>query len=148
MKEQFKEKDQLIVGKDGIIETTGNKVFDVSDIKELLTINYIPSKFEVVVQPLPDKETKTSTGLILPGSKNEIRAIVVVPSKESEENGYKRGQVVRLDKGMFTKYNAQGQSMVEIPVDYIDGKPCLQIPEHFIRGTYTNLDLSNWKSEE
>ncbi len=27
----------------------------------------------------------------------------------------------------------------------IDGKPVLQIPEHFIRGIYTNVDLTDWK---
>ena len=31
--------------------------------------------------------------------------------------------------------------------DYIECKPILDCAEHFIKGVYTNIDLSNWKSE-
>jgi len=71
---------------------------------------------------------------LLPANKKELRAAVVAVGKESK---FKRGQVIRLDGSFFGN---QG-----VPVDYIDGKPVLQIPEHFIRGIYTNVDLTDWK---
>jgi len=37
------------------------------------------------------------------------------------------------------------QLELNMPVHYIEDKPLLQVPEHFIKGIYTNVDLSDWK---
>lgn len=128
------EKNKLAIGPDGLLQETGVKEISIDDIKGLQTIEYVPVNQEIVVQPLTEKEVKTSSGILLPANKKELRAAVVAVGKESK---FKRGQVIRLDGNFF---GAQG-----VPVDYIDGKPVLQIPEHFIRGIYINVDLTDWK---
>jgi co-chaperonin GroES (HSP10) len=128
------EKNKLAIGPDGILTETGVKEISIDDIKGLQSVNYIPVNQEIVVQPLTEKEVKTSSGILLPANKKELRAAVVAVGKESK---FIRGQVIRLDGSFF---GGQG-----VPVDYIDGKPVLQIPEHFIRGVYTNIDLIDWK---
>ncbi len=141
----MKTTDKLAVDKHGNLVPTGKKEISVNEINELQEVNYIPSKFQAVVQILPEKDVTTRSGLVLPASKKELKAVIVVTREESE---YKRGQVVRLDGAPFVQRDpVSGQPTVNIPVDYIDDKPCLQIPEHLILGTYTNIDLSNWKSE-
>jgi len=127
------EKNKLAIGPDGMLTETGVKEISIDDIKGLQSVNYIPVNQEIVVQPLTEKEVKTASGILLPANKKELRAAVVAVGKESK---FIRGQVIRLDGSFF----AQG-----VPVDYIDGKPVLQIPEHFIRGVYTNIDLIDWK---
>jgi co-chaperonin GroES (HSP10) len=128
------EKNKLAIGPDGMLTETGVKEISIDDIKGLQSVNYIPVNQEIVVQPLTEKEVKTSSGILLPANKKELRAAVVAVGKESK---FIRGQVIRLDGSFF---GGQG-----VPVDYIDGKPVLQIPEHFIRGVYTNIDLIDWK---
>lgn len=128
------EKNKLAIGPDGLLQETGVKEISLDDIKGLQTIEYVPVNQEIVVQPLTEKEVKTSSGILLPANKKELRAAVVAVGKKSK---FKRGQVIRLDGSFFGN---QG-----VPVDYIDGKPVLQIPEHFIRGIYTNVDLTDWK---
>jgi co-chaperonin GroES (HSP10) len=128
------EKNKLAIGPDGLLQETGVSEISIDDIKGLQSVNYIPVNQEIVVQPLTEKEVKTSSGILLPANKKELRAAVVAVGKESK---FIRGQVIRLDGSFF---GGQG-----VPVDYIDGKPVLQIPEHFIRGVYTNIDLIDWK---
>ena len=128
------EKNKLAIGPDGLLQETGVSEISIDDIKGLQSIEYVPVNQEIVVQPLTEKEVKTSSGILLPANKKELRAAVVALGKESK---FKRGQVIRLDGSFFGN---QG-----VPVDYIDGKPVLQIPEHFIRGIYTNVDLTDWK---
>lgn len=128
------EKNKLAIGPDGLLQETGVSEISIDDIKGLQSIEYIPVNQEIVVQPLTEKEVKTSSGILLPANKKELRAAVVAVGKESK---FKRGQVIRLDGSFFGN---QG-----VPVDYIDGKPVLQIPEHFIRGIYINVDLTDWK---
>jgi co-chaperonin GroES (HSP10) len=128
------EKNKLAVGPDGLLTETGVKEISIDDIKELQTIDYIPVNQEIVVQPLTEKEVKTSSGILLPANKKEFRAAVVAVGEDSK---FVRGQVVRLEPSFF---GGQG-----VPVDYIDGKPVLQVPEHFIKGIYTNVDLTDWK---
>jgi hypothetical protein len=128
------EKNKLAIGPDGLLQETGVSEISIDDIKGLQSIEYVPVNQEIVVQPLTEKEVKTSSGILLPANKKELRAAVVAVGKESK---FKRGQVIRLDGSFFGN---QG-----VPVDYIDGKPVLQIPEHFIRGIYTNVDLTDWK---
>ncbi len=128
------EKNKLAIGPDGLLHETGVKEISLDDIKGLQSIEYTPVNQEIVVQPLTEKEVKTSSGILLPANKKELRAAVVAVGKESK---FKRGQVIRLDGSFF---GGQG-----VPVDYIDGKPVLQIPEHFIKGIYTNVDLTDWK---
>lgn len=127
------EKNKLAVNQDGLLVETGKKEISIDDIKELQTVDYVPVNNEVVLQPLPDKEVSTASGILLPANKKELRAAVVAVGEESK---FKRGQVVRLDPSFFNG---------GVPVDYIDGKPVLQVPEHFVRGIYTNVDLTNWK---
>jgi len=128
------EKNKLAVGPDGLLQETGVSEISIDDIKSLQSIDYVPVNQEIVVQPLTEKEVKTSSGILLPANKKELRAAVVAVGKESK---FIRGQVIRLDGSFF---GGQG-----VPVDYIDGKPVLQIPEHFIKGVYTNVDLTDWK---
>ena len=128
------EKNKLAVGPDGLLQETGVSEISIDDIKGLQSIDYTPVNQEIVVQPLTEKEVKTSSGILLPANKKELRAAVVAVGKESK---FKRGQVIRLDGSFFGN---QG-----VPVDYIDGKPVLQIPEHFIKGVYTSVDLIDWK---
>lgn len=128
------EKNKLAIGPDGLLQETGVSEISIDDIKGLQSIEYVPVNQEIVVQPLTEKEVKTSSGILLPANKKELRAAVVAVGKESK---FKRGQVIRLDGSFFGN---QG-----VPVDYIDGKPVLQIPEHFIRGIYINVDLTDWK---
>lgn len=133
----MKETVKLAVGQDGVLKETGKKEIDLDKISELQTVNYIPVEGEIVLQPLTQKEVVTGSGLILPANTKELRAAVI--RTNPLDTKWKRGEVVRLDGNFF-----QGG----VPVDYIDGKPCLQIPNHFIRGTYPGLDLSGWKVEE
>lgn len=128
------EKNKLAVNQDGLLVETGKKEISLDDIKSLQSINYVPVNNEVVLQPLTEKEVSTASGILLPANKKELRAAVVAVGEESK---FKRGQVVRLDPSFFA-----GQG---VPVDYIDGKPVLQVPEHFVRGIYTNIDLTDWK---
>lgn len=141
-----KEKSKLAVGEDGILRETGTKEIKIVDIENLQTIDYLPAEHEIVLQPLPEKESKTASGIVIPGyvaNKNEFKCAVVATNKESK---YTRGQVVRLDPSFYAvKDQATGQIKLVVPTDYICGKPVLQCPEHFIKGVYTNIDLSNWK---
>ena len=131
----MKEKAKLQVGPNGILEETGVKQIDANDYQELIEINYEPKNNWIVLQPLPSKELTTNTGIIVSAGKMEFKCAIVASSVDT----YKRGQVVRIDPNMFGN---QGPV-----VDYIEGKPILDCPEHFIKGVYTNIDLSNWKSE-
>ncbi len=128
------EKNKLAINQDGMLVETGKKEISIDDIRELQTIDYVPVNQEIVVQPLTEKEVKTASGILLPANKKEFRAAVVAVGEGSK---FKRGQVVRLEPSFF---GGQG-----VPVDYIDSKPVLQVPEHFIKGVYTNIDLSDWK---
>jgi hypothetical protein len=132
----MKEVEKLAVGKDGVLTTTGKSEINLDQLDELQEVNYTPVKGEIVMQPLTMKEVKTASGILLPENKKELRAAIV---KVGPESNWKRGQVVRLDGHMF--------GGTGVPVDYICGKPVLQLPEHFIRGSYDGLDLSTWKSE-
>lgn len=127
------ERSKLEINQDGILKETG-KQLDVSKIDKLISVNFEPKNGWIVLQPLPDKETVTKSGLIIPGSKKEMKAAVIATKNDSE---YKRGQVVMIDPAMFGP-NVPG-------VDYIEGEPTLMVPEHFIKGIYTKYDLSNWK---
>ena len=132
-----KEKSKLAVGEDGILKETGVKEISVDDYTELLEINYLPQNDWLVIQPLSqnDKEIKTNNGIIiLNAGKLEFKCAIVATQEGSK---YKRGIVVRLDPMMW---GPQGPK-----VEYIDGKPLAECPEHFIKGVYTNIDLSNWK---
>ena len=128
------EKNKLAINQDGLLVETGTKEISLDDIKSLQVIDYVPVNQEIVVQPLTEKEVQTSSGILLPANKKELRAAVVAVGKESK---FKRGQVIRLEPSFF---GGQG-----VPVDYIDGKPVLQVPEHFIKGIYTSVDLTDWK---
>lgn len=131
----MKEKAKLQVGPNGILEETGVKQIDANDYQELIEINYEPKNNWIVLQPLPSKELKTNTGIIVSAGKMEFKCAIVASSVDT----YKRGQVVRIDPNMFGGDGPRA--------DYIEGKPILDCPEHFIKGVYTNIDLSNWKSE-
>jgi co-chaperonin GroES (HSP10) len=128
------EKNKLAINQDGLLVETGTKEISLDDIKSLQSIDYVPVNQEIVVQPLTEKEVQTSSGILLPANKKELRAAVVAVGKDSK---FKRGQVIRLEPSFF---GGQG-----VPVDYIDGKPVLQVPEHFIKGIYTSVDLTDWK---
>jgi hypothetical protein len=128
------EKNKLAIDQDGLLVETGKKQISVEDYQELIEVNYEPKNNWLVLQPLPAKELKTNSGLIVSAGKLEFKCAVVAAPKNSE---YVRGQVVRIDPLMF------GQAGPV--VDYIEGKPCLDCPEHFIKGIYTNVDLSDWK---
>ena len=128
------EKNKLAINQDGLLVETGTKEISLDDIKSLQSIDYVPVNQEIVVQPLTEKEVQTSSGILLPANKKELRAAVVAVGKDSK---FKRGQVIRLEASFF---GGQG-----VPVDYIDGKPVLQVPEHFIKGIYTSVDLTDWK---
>lgn len=130
-----KEKSKLIVGADGVLQETGVKEIAAADYKELVTLNYQPMNDWLVLQPLPAKELKSTSGLIVSAGKMEFKAAIVAAPKGSE---YVRGQVVRIDPMMF---GSEGPK-----VDYIEGKPVLDCPVHFIKGVYNNVDLSDWKA--
>lgn len=137
-------REKLEITPEGDLVSTGKKEIPVTGFDGLHEINFNPSRGLIVVQPLPEKEVVTTSGLVLPASKQELKAVVVVARGDSE---YKRGQLVKIDDKPFIRVNQQGQMKLEIPVDYIDGKACLQIPEHFILGDYPGIDLSTWKAE-
>ena len=130
-----KETSKLIVGVDGVLQETGTKEVSVAEYKELVAIDYQPMNDWLVLQPLPAKELKSSSGLIVSAGKMEFKAAIVAAPKESE---YVRGQVVRIDPMMFSNEGPK--------VDYIEGKPILDCPVHFVKGVYTNVDLSDWKA--
>ncbi len=129
----MKERAKLAINEQGILEETGQKQISVEDYQELTSINYVPLNNWLVLQPLPGKETTTSSGILLPATKNEFKAAIVAAGENST---FKRGQVVRIDPNMFTPY-----------VEYIDNKPVMECPEHLIKGIYTNVDLSTWSSD-
>jgi hypothetical protein len=129
-----KEKSKLVVGSDGVLQETGTKEVSVEEYKELVALDYQPMNDWLVLQPLPAKELKSSSGLIISAGKMEFKCAIVAAPKNSE---YTRGQVVRIDPMMFGNEGPK--------VDYIEGKPVLDCPLHFIKGVYTNIDLSNWK---
>lgn len=132
------EKNKLAVGPDGLLKETGEKEISLVEIKELQKCDYIPYGPETVLQLLPMKEQLTKSGILLPESSNrgEIKGVVAATN---EQSNLKRGQLVRLDGSMF----GQGGPWV----DYINGLPFTQVPNHFIKGVYEGIDLSNWKSE-
>jgi hypothetical protein len=130
-----KEKSKLIVGSDGVLQETGTKEVSVEEYKELVALDYQPMNDWLVLQPLPSKELKSSSGLIISAGKMEFKCAIIAAPKESE---YIRGQVVRIDPMMFGNEGPK--------VDYIEGKPVLDCPVHFIKGVYLNVDLSDWKS--
>ena len=129
-----KEKSKLIVGADGVLQETGTKEVSVEEYKELVALDYQPMNDWLVLQPLPSKELKSSSGLIISAGKMEFKCAIVAAPKNSE---YTRGQVVRIDPMMFGNEGPK--------VDYIEGKPVLDCPVHFIKGVYLNVDLSDWK---
>jgi hypothetical protein len=138
-----KETNKLAIDQDGLLVETGKKQINVDDIKELLQINYQPVNTEVVVQLLPAKAITTSSGIALPESKKELKAAIVAVTEGSK---FKRGQVIRLDAEFFMTMNPSTRQLeLNMPVHYIEDKPLLQVPEHFIKGIYTNVDLSDWK---
>jgi hypothetical protein len=95
------------------------------------------------VQLLPAKAITTSSGIALPESKKELKAAIVAVTEGSK---FKRGQVIRLDAEFFMTMNPSTRQLeLNMPVHYIEDKPLLQVPEHFIKGIYTNVDLSDWK---
>jgi hypothetical protein len=130
-----KEKSKLIVGSDGVLQETGTKEVSVEEYKELVALDYQPMNDWLVLQPLPSKELKSSSGLIISAGKMEFKCAIVAAPKNSE---YTRGQVVRIDPMMFGNEGPK--------VDYIEGKPVLDCPVHFIKGVYLNVDLSDWKA--
>jgi hypothetical protein len=130
-----KEKSKLIVGSDGVLQETGTKEVSVAEYKELVTLDYQPMNDWLVLQPLPAKELKSTSGLIVSAGKMEFKAAIVAAPKGSE---YVRGQVVRIDPMMFSNEGPK--------VDYIEGKPILDCPMHFVKGVYTNVNLSDWKA--
>jgi hypothetical protein len=130
-----KETSKLIVGVDGVLQETGTKEVSVAEYKELVTLDYQPMNDWLVLQPLPAKELKSTSGLIVSAGKMEFKAAIVAAPKESE---YVRGQVVRIDPMMFGNEGPK--------VDYIEGKPVLDCPVHFVKGVYTNVNLSDWKA--
>lgn len=138
-----KETNKLAIDQDGLLVETGKKQINVEDIKELLQVNYEPVNSEVVVQLLPSKPITTSSGISLPESKKELKAAVVAVNSDSK---FKRGQVIRLDAEFFMSMNPSTRQVeVNMPVHYIEDKPLLQVPEHFVKGIYTNVDLSDWR---
>ncbi len=134
----MKEVEKLAVGPGGVLTETGQRQINLSEINELQECKYEPYGHETVLQLLPpSKEQKTVSGIILPVStRGEIKGVVAATNSNS---GLKRGDLVRLDLIMFPKEGPW--------VDYIDGKPFMQVPNHFIKGVYANIDLSNWKAE-
>ena len=130
-----KEKSKLIVGSDGVLQETGTKEVSVAEYKELVVLAYQPMNDWLVLQPLPAKELKSTSGLIVSAGKMEFKAAIVAAPKGSE---YVRGQVVRIDPMMFSNEGPK--------VDYIEGKPILDCPMHFVKGVYTNVNLSDWKA--
>lgn len=130
-----KETSKLIVGVDGVLQETGTKEVSVAEYKELVVLDYQPMNDWLVLQPLPAKELKSTSGLIVSAGKMEFKAAIVAAPKESE---YVRGQVVRIDPMMFGNEGPK--------VDYIEGKPVLDCPVHFVKGVYTNINLSDWKA--
>jgi co-chaperonin GroES (HSP10) len=129
----MKEKVKLEVDQEGNLQE--KKTVDINSINELIEVNFEPKNNWIVLQPLPEKEVKTNSGIYVPGSKTETKCAVIAADSKSE---YKRGQVILIDPSMFG-------SQVQGHVDYIEGKPTLMVPEHFIKGIYTKYDLSNWK---
>jgi hypothetical protein len=130
-----KETSKLIVGVDGVLQETGTKEVSVAEYKELVVLDYQPMNDWLVLQPLPAKELKSTSGLIVSAGKMEFKAAIVAAPKGSE---YVRGQVVRIDPMMFSNEGPK--------VDYIEGKPILDCPMHFVKGVYTNVNLSDWKA--
>lgn len=130
-----KEKSKLIVGVDGVLQETDTKEVSVAEYKELVVLAYQPMNDWLVLQPLPAKELKSTSGLIVSAGKMEFKAAIVAAPKGSE---YIRGQVVRIDPMMFSNEGPK--------VDYIEGKPILDCPMHFVKGVYTNVNLSDWKA--
>lgn len=138
-----KETNKLAIDQDGLLVETGKKQINVNDIKGLQEINYVPVNSEVVVQLLPDKPITTASGISLPESKKELKAAIVAVNSDSK---FKRGQVIRLDAEFFMSMNPSTRQVeVNMPVHYIEDKPLLQVPEHFVKGIYTNVDLIDWK---
>lgn len=133
----MKEVEKLSVTPGGDLVPTGIKQVSVDDYQELIELDYIPKNHNLVLQPLPAKELKTNSGLIVSAGKMEFKCAIVATPEGSD---YKRGQVVRINPMMFGQ---QGPT-----VDYICGKPVLDCPEHFILGVYPSIDLSTWKKED
>ena len=139
MKEQFKKTPALAVNKNGDLTKVGEQI-DINSINELMEIDFTPDNGWLILQPLPTKDVKTASGIIIPGmiaDKHEFKlAIVAAPS----DSKYKRGQVINLDQTMLSKELAE--------VYYICGRPLMKVPSHFVIGTYNNIDLSEWKAEK
>lgn len=137
MKEkEYKEKPALAVDKDGNLQEVGKQI-DVESFKELLEVQATPVNNWVFLQPLPTKEIKTNSGIVLSEGNKEFKCAIVAVCKDSQ---YKRGQVINLDQSMLPRDLAA--------VYYINNKPIMKVPEHLIIAVYDNIDLSQWKKEE
>jgi len=132
----MKEVEKLAVDSKGNLVPTGIKTSSVEDFTQLNDFSNVEiTNDEIILQPLPDKEVKTQSGLILPGKKSELLMIVAQVKPGSK---YKRGQVVALNPMWFQD---------GVYKDFVDNKECAIVAEASIRYVYTNYDLSNWKAE-
>lgn len=132
----MKEVEKLAVDSKGNLVPTGIKTSSVEDFTQLNDFSNVEiTNDEIILQPLPDKEVKTQSGLILPGKKSELLMIVAQVKPGSK---YKRGQVVALNPMWFQD---------GVYKDFVDNKECSIVAEASIRYVYTNYDLSNWKAE-
>lgn len=127
-------KTKLSLDSDGIIstmnvaDTTFKGVPDLKGFK-LVTPN------RVILRPLPQEDVTLPSGITIPASAAEFKAVVVCAYKDSP---YTKGDLVALDVNMFPNLWVDGRETKykNIPTVFIEGEEVLISYESHIIGCY------------
>lgn len=130
------EKVKLSVGPDGGVKES--KEFVISTPEKLIDPMFKPNKNFVLIDPIPAKETKTKSGLILPEDKEPMGIVVAVGDLAKEE--YQVGDIVLLDSPNQTLYFINGHAYISVYGSTIIGKYLnVKVTKD---GTYTPIEYA------
>lgn len=132
MKEDVKSK--LSIGSDGLLtsinvaDTTFKGIPDLKGFR-LVTPN------RIILRPLPQEDVTLPSGLVIPASATEFKAVVVCAYKDSP---YVKGDVVGVDVNMFPNLWEGGRETKykNIPTVFIEGEEVLITYESHLIGCY------------
>lgn len=134
MKEE-KTKSKLSIGSDGILTEVKfkeeSKFEGIPDLKGFK----LPTPNRLLLRPLPQEDVTLPSGVIIPASAAEYKAVVACSHHNSP---YKKGDVVAVDVNMFPNLweNGRETQYKNIPIVYIEGEEVLITYESHIIGCY------------
>lgn len=135
MKEENKIKSKLSIGSDGVLtEVKFKEEAKFNGIPDLKGFR-LPAPNRLLLRPLPQEDVTLPSGVIIPASSAEYKAVVVLAHHTSS---YKTGDVVALDVNMFPNLweNGRETQYKNIPVVYLEGEEVLITYESHIIGCY------------